>query len=68
MHFSPGGLGCCPFKGGVSVVVVVVESLLYVPPIVCVGSVFVFVLLCITSVLSGFSIILTRKRELVAVL
>ena len=38
-------LGCCPFKGGGSVVV----DLLYnVLPIVCVSTVFVFVLLCIT--------------------
>ena len=39
-------------------------------PIVCGGSVFVFVLVCIALlyVLSSFAIILTRKRELVVLL
>ena len=39
MHLTPtpGGLGCCSFKGGGSVDV---DSLFYVPPIVCGGSVF----------------------------
>ena len=37
-------LGCCPFKGCGSVV----DLLLYVLPIVCGSSVFVFVLLCLT--------------------
>ena len=58
--WAPGGLGCCPFWGGGSVVN---DLLFYVPPIVCWGSVFVFVLVCITVyVLSSFAIILTRKR------
>ena len=34
-------------------------------PIVCGGSVIVFVLLCITCVHSSFAIILKRKRKLV---
>ena len=39
--FKPlGSLGCCPFQGGGSVVV---DLLLYVPPIGCWGSVLVFV-------------------------
>ena len=42
---SPGSLGFCPFYGGGSVVV---DLLFYVLPIVCGGSVLVFVLLCIT--------------------
>ena len=46
---------------------VAVDLLFYVPPIVCRGSVLVFVLVCI-YVLSSFAIILTRKRELVALL
>ena len=47
----------------------VVDLLLYVPPIVCGGSVLVFVLVCITLYgLSRFAIILTRKRKLVALL
>ena len=41
----PGGLGCCPFWGSGSVVV---DLLFGVLPIGCGGSVFVFVLLCIT--------------------
>ena len=47
MHLSPagGGLGSCPFEGSGSVVV---DLLFNVLPIVCGGSVFVFVLLCIT--------------------
>ena len=56
----PGGLGCCPFWSGGSVVL---DLMFYVPPIVCWGSVFVFVLVFITVyVLSSFAIILTRKR------
>ena len=38
MHLNPGSVGCCPFKGGGSVVV---YSLFYVHPIVCGSSVFV---------------------------
>ena len=66
MHLSPPhpvSLGCCLFLGGGSVVV---DLLFYVPPIVCAGSVLVFVLVFITLC---FAIILTRsKRELVALL
>ena len=40
-----GGLGCCSFLGGGSVVV---DPLLNVLPIVCGSFVLVFVLLCIT--------------------
>ena len=45
MHLSsPSGLGCCPFSGCGSVV----DDLLFNElPIVCRGSVFFFVLLCI---------------------
>ena len=43
-------------------------SNLRVHPIVCVGSVLVFVLLCNTSIPSSLANILTRKRELVALL
>ena len=43
MHF--GGFGWCPFLGGGSVVV---DLLFNVVVIVCGGSVFVFVLVCIT--------------------
>ena len=45
MVYILGGLGCCPFYGGGSVVV---DALFIVLPIVCRRSVFVFVLLCIT--------------------
>ena len=46
----PGGLGCCPVKGGSSVVVVVVvvDLLFNVLPVVCRVSVFIFISLCIT--------------------
>ena len=47
MHLSPppdGSFGCCPFLGGVSVVVGILFNVL---PIVCGGSVLVFVLVCI---------------------
>ena len=58
-------LGCCPFKGGGSVVV----TLFLRPLIVCGGSVLVtsfwYSLLC---VLSSFAIILMKKRELIAFL
>ena len=46
----------------------VVDLLSYVPPIVCGGSVVVFVLVCITLCPLYFAIILTRKREHVAFL
>ena len=49
-------------------VVVVVNLLFYVHPIVCGDSMLVFLLVFITSCLSSFAIILTRKRELVALL
>ena len=42
---SPGGLGCCPFLGGGSVVFYLLFNVFL---ILCVGSVFVSVLLCIT--------------------
>ena len=48
--------------------IIVVDLLFYVPHIVCGGSVLVFVLVCITLCPSSFAIILTRKRELVALL
>ena len=47
---------------------VVVDLLLYVPPIVCGGSVFVFVLAYVAMCPSSFAIVLTRKRELVVLL
>ena len=49
---------------------VVTDSLFNVPPIVCLGSVFspCFVMHAYLSVLSSFAIILTRKREIVALL
>ena len=40
----------------------------YVSPIVCGGSVLVFILCALIYVLSSFAIILTRGRELVALL
>ena len=64
VHLDPGCLGCCPFWGGGSVV----DLLFYVPPILCGGSVFVFVLAYVAMCPSFFTIILTRKRELVALL
>ena len=61
---APGGLGCCPFEGGDSFVIV--DPMYFA---LFVGILFVFVffnlLLC---VLSSFAIILKRKRELVALL
>ena len=57
----PGGLNCC--RGSI-----VVYLLFYAPPIVCGGSVLVFVLVCITLTFLGFVIILTRTRELVSLL
>ena len=61
----PGGLGCRPFLGSGSVVV---DLLFYVPLIICKGSVLDFVFVFIICVLSSLGIILTRKRELVALL
>ena len=61
--FKPsGGLGCCPFYGGGSVVN---DSLFIVTPIVgvCIYSMFCCTLLYVHS---GFAIILMGKRELVA--
>ena len=46
----------------------VVDLLFGVLPIGCKVSVFVFVLLCITCVLSSLAIFLKRKRELVSLL
>ena len=46
MHLSPpSGLGCCAFWGVGSVIV---DLMFYVTPIVCGGSVLVFLLVCIT--------------------
>ena len=59
------GLGCCPFKGGGSVVVV--DFLFIVTPIVGVCNCYMFccTLLCVRS---SIAIILMGKRELVALL
>ena len=65
MHLSPpGGLGCCPFSGGGSVVV---DFLFIVSPIVgvCNCSMFCCTLLYVHS---SIAIILMRKRELIALL
>ena len=61
---APGGLGCCPFYGGVSVVV---EFLFIVTPIVgvCNCSMFCCTLLYVHS---SIAIILMGKSELVALL
>ena len=61
-------LGCCPSKGGGSVVIV---SFIIVAPIVCGG--FVFCVLClfcyaVHSVPSGLQSFLMRNRKLVALL
>ena len=62
MHLSPhpGGLGCCPFWGGGSVVV---DFLFVVAPIVrvCGCSVFCGALLCVRS---GVAVVLVGKRTL----
>ena len=62
---SPGGLGCCPFLGGGSVVFI--YCLMYFS--LCVGilclSLFCYVLLCVHST---FAIVLKRKRTLGALL
>ena len=65
MHFSPpGGLGCCLFEGGGSVVI---DFLFIVTPIVgvCNCSMFCCTLLYVHS---SIAIILMGKRELVALL
>ena len=64
MFKPPGGLGCCPFYGGGSVVV---DFLFIVTPIVgvCNCSMFCCTLLYVHS---SIAIILMRKRELVALL
>ena len=67
MHLSPpppGGLGCCPFLGGGSVVV---DFLFIVTPIVgvCNCSMFCCTLLYVHS---SIAIILMGKRELIALL
>ena len=65
MHLSPrGGLGCCPFYGGGSVVV---DFLFIVTPIVGVCNCSMF---CCTLLYVHFSIaiILMGKRELIALL
>ena len=62
---SPGGPGCCPFQDGVSTVV---DLLFYVPPIVCGGSCLSLFWYTSLYVISSIAIILTRKRELVALL
>ena len=67
MHLSPpppGGLGCCPFLGGGSVVV---DVLFIVTPIVgvCNCSMFCCTLLYVHS---SIAIILMGKRELIALL
>ena len=51
------GLSAC-----LSVCSVVVDLLFYVPPIICGGSVLVFVWYALLYVLSCLAIILTRKR------
>ena len=62
---SLGGLGCCPFLGGGSVVFI--NCLMYFS--LCVGilclSLFCLVLLCVHS---NFAIVLKRKRTLCALL
>ena len=64
--WAPGGLGCCPFWGGGSVVVVV-DFLFIVTPIVrvCNCSMFCCTLLYVHS---SIATILMGKRELVALL
>ena len=61
---NPGGIGCCPFKGGGSVVV---DILFIVTPImgVCNCSMFCCTLLYVHS---SIAIILLGKRELIALL
>ena len=62
--WAPGGLGCCPFWGGGSVVV---EFLFVVAPVVrvCICSMFCCTLLYIQS---SIAIILLGRGELVALL
>ena len=62
--WAPGGLGCCPFWGGGSVVV---DFLFIVTPIVgvCGCSTFCCTLFCVRS---GVAVVLMGKRELIALL
>ena len=65
VHLAPpGGLGCCPFWGGCSVVV---AFLFIVTPIagVCNCSMFCCALLCVHS---SIAVVLVGRRELVALL
>ena len=63
MHLR-SGLGCCPFEGDGSIVVV--DSLIDAPTMgFCNCSMFCCALLCVHS---SFAIILMEKRELVALL
>ena len=66
MHSSPYplSLGCCPFRGGGSLVVDLLFNVLLIKGILCLP-LFWDALLC---ALSSFSSILKRKRELVALL
>ena len=61
---TPGGLGCCPFWGGCSVVV---AFLCIVTPIVgvCNCSMFCCALLCVHS---NIAVVLVGRRELFALL
>ena len=59
------GLGCCPFKGGGSVVV---DVLFIVAPLACGVLCLVLVLLFSTLWPSSFAFIFMGKRELVALL
>ena len=63
-EFKPGGIGCCPFSGGGSVVV---DFLFIVTPIVgvCNCSMFCGTLLYVHS---SIAIILMGKRELIALI
>ena len=65
-HTLPGGLGCCPFLGGGSVVV---DFFVLLLPLwdsgFCNCSMFCCAFLCVHS---SFAIILMAKRELVALL
>ena len=66
MHLSPDPrcLGCCPFRGGDSLVVDLLFNLLIIMGVLCL-SLFWYALFC---ALPSFAIILKRKRELVALL
>ena len=64
MFLPPSGLGCCPFKGGGSVVV---DFLFIVTPIVGVCNCYMFCC-ALLYVHSSIAIILMGKRELAALL